>query len=59
MATTNHLTAALDELLEIITIDKNFAEGLARQAVLGLFVLLGQNSDTTRSYQDRLARILY
>jgi putative thioredoxin len=59
LATTDHLTAALDELLAIITADKHFADGLARKAMLGIFVLLGQNSDTTRSYQDRLARVLY
>jgi putative thioredoxin len=59
LATTDHLTAALDELLAIITADKQFADGLARKAMLGIFVLLGQNSDTTRSYQDQMARILY
>ncbi|MFO0981975.1 MAG: tetratricopeptide repeat protein [Planctomycetota bacterium] len=58
-ATSNQLTAAMDELLAILAIDKTFEDGLARKAMLALFVLSGPSSDTTRQYQDRLARLLY
>lgn len=58
-ATSNQLTEALDELLAIIAADKRFADGLAHKAMLAIFALLGQSSETTRSYQDRLAKVLY
>jgi len=54
-----NLEAAMDGLLEVVRADKNYRQGLARQALLGLFALLGDDDPLTRSYRDELASILF
>jgi len=54
-----NFAAALDGLLELLREDKEFAEGQARRAVLGIFTLLGDESELTRTYRPRLATILF
>jgi putative thioredoxin len=50
---------ALDELLESVRLDRNFADGAARKAVLAVFDVLGLDSEVTREYQRRLSNILF
>ena len=51
--------AALDELLESLRIDRNFAEGAARKAALAVFDILGLDSPVTRDYHRQLSRVLF
>ncbi|WP_322818196.1 thioredoxin [Tepidiforma sp.] len=50
---------ALDELLESVRLDRNFADGAARKAMLAIFDILGLDSPLTREYQRRLSQILF
>ncbi len=50
---------ALDELLESVRLDKTFAEGAARKAVLAVFDILGLDAPLTREYQRRLSQVLF
>jgi putative thioredoxin len=51
--------AALDELLESVRLDRAFAEGAARKAMLAIFDILGLDSPATRDYQRRLSSLLF
>ncbi len=59
LAARERYTDALDELLESIRLDKTFADGAARKAVLAVFDILGLDSDLTRDYQRRLSNVLF
>ncbi|MCX7617652.1 thioredoxin [Tepidiforma sp.] len=50
---------ALDELLESVRLDRSFADGAARKAMLAIFDILGLDSPVTREYQRRLSSILF
>ena len=50
---------ALDELLESVRLDKSFADGAARKAVLAIFDILGLESPLTKEYQRKLASVLF
>ena len=54
-----NFAAALDGLLDLLREDKEYADGQARRAVLGIFTLLGDESELTRTYRPRLATILF
>jgi putative thioredoxin len=54
-----NVEAAMDGLLDVLRADKNYRKGQARQALLGLFALLGDNDDLTRAYRDEMASILF
>ncbi len=54
-----NLPAAMDGMVDILRQDKNFRKGQARQVLLGLFVLLGDEDPLTRQYRDELASILF
>jgi putative thioredoxin len=54
-----NLEAAMDGLLDVLRGDKDYRGGQARLALLGLFVLLGDEDPLTRSYRDELASILF
>lgn len=55
----DNLPAAMDGLLGVLREDKKFRDGLSKQALLGLFALLGDKDPLTREYRDELASILY
>jgi putative thioredoxin len=59
LITMDNLPAALDGLLEVLSTDKDYRGGTARQIVLGLFELLGDDHPLTREYRPRLANILF
>lgn len=50
---------ALDVLLDLLREDKEYAGGQARSVVLGIFTLLGDDSELTRAYRPTLATILF
>lgn len=59
LAAREQYEAALDELIESIRLDKTFAEGAARKAVLAVFDILGLDSELTREYQRKLSNVLF
>ena len=59
LAARGRYDEALDELLESVRLDRNFADGAARKAVLAVFDILGLDSDLTRDYQRRLSSVLF
>ncbi len=50
---------ALDELIESVRLDGQFADGAARQAALAVFDILGLDSPLAREYQRRLAAVIF
>jgi putative thioredoxin len=54
-----NLPAAVDGLLEILRQNRQYRNGLARQVVLGLLELLGEDDPLTRQYRSELASILF
>lgn len=52
-----NLAAAMDGLLDLLRQDKRY--GQARQVLLGLFALLGDNDDLTQTYRTELASVLF
>ena len=54
-----NVPAAMDGLVDVLRQDKSFRKGQARQALLGLFLLLGDDDPLTRQYREELASILF
>lgn len=50
---------ALDSFLTVVKRDNHYGDGKARNAMLTLFTILGQDSDLTKKYRDLLARALF
>lgn len=59
LAARGQFEAALEELVESVRLDRTFAEGAARKAMLAVFDILGPDSPVTREYQRQLSRILF
>ena len=59
LAAREHYTEALDELLASIALDRSFADGAARKAVLAVFDIIGLDSALTREYQRKLSNVLF
>lgn len=59
LASRAEYEAALDELIESVRLDRAFADGAARKAVLAVFDILGLDSPLTRDYQRRLSTVLF
>ena len=51
--------ASMDGLLDILRQDKNYRNGLARQIILAIFELIGENDPVTREYRQELASVLF
>ena len=54
-----NLEAAMDGLLDVLRVERDYRGGQARLALLGLFMILGDEDSLTRSYRDELASILF
>jgi putative thioredoxin len=54
-----NLPAALDGLLDILRENKDYRNGAARKAILGIFELLGEDNALTRQYRQELASVLF
>lgn len=52
-----NLEAAMDGLLDVLRQNKRY--GQARQVMLGLFALLGNDDDLTQAYRPELASVLF
>ncbi len=59
LAARGDYEAALEELIESVRLDRGFADGAARKAVLAVFDILGLDSPLTREYQRRLSSVLF
>ncbi|MEO9254097.1 MAG: thioredoxin, partial [Tepidiformaceae bacterium] len=59
LAANGTYESALEELLESVRLDRKFADGAARKAVLAIFDILGMESPVTREYQRRLSSVLF
>lgn len=59
LASKGEFVQALDLLLEIVETDKSFRDGLARKAIVSIFVVMGLTSPVVKEYQSRLAQLLF
>jgi len=59
LITLGNIPAALDGLLGVLREDKNYQDGEAKQLVIALFELLGDDNPQTRTYRAELASILF
>lgn len=59
LAANENYEAALDELIDSVRIDRSFADGAARKAILAIFDILGLDSELTREYQRKLSSALF
>ncbi len=50
--------AALDQLLELLRLDRNFDEGIARRSLVAAFNILGAGSELTGRYRRRMSSVL-
>jgi putative thioredoxin len=54
-----YLPAAMDGLIEILKQNKHYRNGEARNVLLGLFEVLGDNHSLTQQYRRELAMVLF
>lgn len=54
-----NLPSALDGLMDILRVEKDFHEGEARKMVIALFEMLGDDHPLTGTYRAELANILF
>lgn len=59
LVSRGNLLAALDGLLEILNINKNFRKGNAKYAFLGILEILGEEDPEARSYREELSTVLF
>lgn len=57
--TRGNFEAGLDGLLEVLKIDKKFKKGQAKNIILAVFELFGDDDDLTQAYRKELANILF
>ncbi|MHC4711679.1 MAG: tetratricopeptide repeat protein [Planctomycetota bacterium] len=50
---------ALEELLKVVQIDRDYRDGAARDAMVAVFAIVGQRSPLADEYRQKLARFLY
>ena len=59
LITLGNLPAALDGLLAVLRQNKRYRDEEARQVILGIFEILGNENPITRQYRNELATILF
>jgi putative thioredoxin len=59
LASRGNLPAALDGLLDVLRQDKTFRHGRARQVIIALLELMGEEDPQTREYRSELASVLF
>ncbi len=50
---------ALEGLLDLVRVDRTYGKGAPKEAMVRIFSALGEQSELTRQYRQRLARELY
>ncbi|HMQ52486.1 MAG TPA: thioredoxin [Anaerolineae bacterium] len=58
-ATQQQFVQALDEFLEVVRRNRQYEDDGARKAMLALFTVIGENTDTVRTYRQKLANVLF
>lgn len=53
------IRGAMDALLDVLRGDKRFRNGEARQVMLAIFTVLGDESSLVREYRNKLASVLF
>jgi putative thioredoxin len=53
------LRGGMDALLDVLRRDKRFRNGEARQVMLAIFTVLGDESSVVREYRNKLASVLF
>jgi len=56
---TGDLRGGMDALLDVLRRDKRFRNGEARQVMLAIFSVLGDESPVVREYRNKLASVLF
>lgn len=59
LARRGNFQAALDGLLDIMRKNKGYKDGMARQIILSIFQVMGDEDPDTREYRSELASILF
>lgn len=59
LANRGNIPAAIDGLLDVLRSQRTYRNGKARQVVLSLLELLGEDDPQTREYRSELAAILF
>lgn len=59
LASRGNLPAAIDGLLDVLRQDKRYRGGAARDLILALLVLLGEEHPLAREYRGELASVLF
>ena len=54
-----NLAGAMDGMLDILRQDKRYRDGLVKDVLLGIFILLGDDDPLTREYRSELASVLF
>jgi len=59
LAAQAEYAAALEELLAVVRLDRNFGKGAPRDAMVRIFAILGDQSELARTYRSALSSALY
>jgi putative thioredoxin len=59
LITLGNFPAAMDGLLDLLRQDKTYGDGAAKDVLLAILALLGEEDPLTRQYRDELASILF
>ena len=54
-----NLPAAMDGILDVLRVDKDFRNGQSKQILVAIFEILGPQNQMTRKYQAELATVLF
>ena len=59
LVTKGNLHAAIDGMLDILRADKGYLDGRAREIIVGMLHLLGDDHPDTRAYRNELSALLF
>jgi len=59
LAAEQHYKESLENFLKIVETDKQYGGGMAKEAMVRIFSIIGQRSNLADEYRTRLSRMLY
>lgn len=59
LAYNKNFEAAMDGILEVLRVDKNFRDDEARLIMIAILEMLGENNPITKQYRNELASVLF